>query len=165
MSIRRKNLAFRYLWTAWLNLVRWAALGGLVVFLTIALVTKDSSWFLHVGIAGGVFMMSLVFYLFEASAVRCLGCGGTLLRTMRCAKHRTAKRLLGSYTLHCTLVLATYAKSVHCPYCGMRYRISRHTRLDRRKEHEEAEERIRTDDAAKEEKARQKSEAKNVPYY
>ena len=165
MSIRRKNLAFRYMWTAWLNLIRWGSLGALAVFMVIALVQKDVSWFVPAGIAAAVFFLVLLMFLMESPAVRCLGCGGTLLRPMRCGKHNTAKRILGSYTLHCTMVLATFARSVHCPYCGMRYRIARSTRREKHREEEEAAERVRAEEAAKEEEAKKKSEAKNVPYY
>ncbi|NIP96189.1 MAG: hypothetical protein GWO24_23245 [Akkermansiaceae bacterium] len=165
MSVRRKNVAYRYMWTAWLNLLRWMALILLGAFMTIALFTKDPLWFLPCGIAGGVFLLALLMFVMEAPSVRCLGCGGTLLRAMRCSKHETARRVLGSYTLYCTLVLASYARSVHCPYCGMRYRISRSTRKDKRREEEEALERERAEQAAKGQQAREESEARNIPYY
>ena len=165
MNIRRINITFRYMWTAWLNLIRWSSLATPVVFMAIAMITRDTAWFMHVGIAGGVFALALIIFLLEAPSVRCIGCGGTLLRTMSCAKHKTARRLFGSYTLHCTLVLATLARSVHCPYCGMRYKIFRHTRRVQREAEERAYEEARAEGDAKEDKAREKSEAKNVPYY
>lgn len=165
MNIRRANVAFRYMWTAWLNIIRWISLGAFAVFMVVVLITKEPSWLIHVGIAGGVFGLSLMFFLLEVPSVRCLGCGGTLLRTMRCAKHNTARRILGSYTLHCTFILATYAKSVHCPYCGMRYKISRSTRKEQHQADTKSHDDKVADAQAKEEEARKRSEAKNVPYY
>lgn len=165
MKNRRINITFRYMWTAWLNLIRWSSLATLVVFMATAMITRDTDWLMHVGIAGGVFVLALMVFLLEAPAVRCIGCGGTLLRTMSCAKHKTAKRMFGSYTLHCTLMLATYASSVHCPYCGMRYKISRSTRRVQHEAEERAYEEARAEEDAKEDKAREKSESKNVPYY
>jgi hypothetical protein len=165
MNIRRSKVAFRYMWTAWLSIIRWISLGTMTVFLVIALVNKEPTWFIHAGIAGGAFVVALMLFLLEAPSVRCLGCGGTLLLTMRCAKHKTARRIMGSYTLHCTYILATYAHSVHCPYCGMRYKIYRSTR----KEQHEADvvnhgARV-AESQAKEDKARKKAESKNMPYY
>lgn len=165
MNIRRAKVAFRYMWTAWLNLIRWISFLVVIAFMVVALLTTDTTWFVAAGIAAAVFFVALLFFLLEAPGVRCLGCGGTLLRSMRCTKHKTAKRILGSYTLHCTLALASYAKSVHCPYCGMRYKISRSTR----KVQHEADSRNHAATVAeskeKEEKARKKSEKKNMPYY
>ncbi|MFP6882096.1 MAG: hypothetical protein VCA34_14165 [Roseibacillus sp.] len=165
MRIRRITITFRYMWTAWLNIIRWSSLATLVVFMAIALITRDTAWFMHVGIAGGVYVLALVIFLLEGPSVRCIGCGGTLLRAMNCAPHKTAKRIFGSYTLHCTLALATYAYSVHCPYCGMRYRISRSTRRVQREAEERADEKARAEVDTKEDKARKKSESKNRPYY
>lgn len=166
MNIRRANVAFRYMWTAWLNIIRWLSLGTFAVFLIIALVNKgEPAWFIPVGIAAGVFVVALMFFLLEAPSVRCLGCGGTLLRTMRCAKHKTAKRICGSYTLHCTFILATYAHSVNCPYCGMRYKISRSTRKEQHEADAVNHAAEVAEAQAKEDEARKKSEAKNVPYY
>ncbi|MFP6875217.1 MAG: hypothetical protein VCA37_00155 [Roseibacillus sp.] len=165
MNIRRINISLRYMWTAWLNLIRWSSLATLVVFMAIAMITRDTAWFMHVGIAGGVFALALMIFVLEAPAVRCIGCGGTLLRAMSCAKHKTAKRLFGSYTLHCTLVLATLTRAVHCPYCGMRYNIARSTRRVKREADERAYEEARAAEDAKEDKAREKSAAKNEPYY
>lgn len=165
MNKRRSNVAFRYMWTAWLNIIRWLSLWTMTAFLIIAFVNKDPGWFIHTGIAGGAFVVALMFFLLEAPSVRCLGCGGTLLRTMRCAKHKTAKRIMGSYTLHCTYVLATYRHSVHCPYCGMRYKVSRSTRKEQH-EADEVNHVARVAEAqAKEDKARKKAESKNRPYY
>lgn len=165
MSKRRANLAFRYFWIAWLSLIRWISLALVMAFLIVVRVTDDIGWLLPAGIAGGVFLLSLMIFLIESPAVLCLGCGGSLLRGMRCARHGTAKRVFGSYTLHTTLVLATYVRPVHCPYCGMRYKISRSMR---RKRHAvELEERqARLDEhRARDEKARKESEKKNRPYY
>ena len=88
-----------------------------------------------------------------------------MLRNMRCAKHKAAKRVLGSYTLRCTLVLASYAKSVTCPYCGMRYRISRPTRSSSREEEDQAMERERAEQAARVQKEKEEAESENTPYY
>jgi hypothetical protein len=165
MSKRRANLAIRYFCIAWVSLIRWISLALGMAFLIVVLVTTDTGWLLPVGIAGGIFLLSLMIFLIESPAVRCLGCGGSLLRGMRCAKHGTAKRIFGSYTLHTTLVLATYVRPVHCPYCGMRYKISRSMRKKRHAvELEERQARL-AEHRDREEKARKESEKKNRPYY
>jgi len=136
-----------------------------MAFLIVVLVTTDTGWLLPVGIAGGIFLLSLMIFLIESPAVRCLGCGGSLLRGMRCTKHGTAKRVFGSHTLHTTLVLATYVRPVHCPYCGMRYKISRSMRKKRHAvELEERQARL-AEHRDRDEKARKESEKKNRPYY
>ena len=165
MNIRRAKVAFRYMWTAWLNLIRWISFLVVIVFMAVALLTTNPIWFAAAGIAAAVFFLSLLFFLLEAPGVCCLGCGGTLLRGMRCTKHKTARRVLGSYTLHCTLVLASYAKSLHCPYCGMRYKISRSTRKGQHEADTANHAATVAEIKAKEEKARKKSEGKNMPYY
>ncbi len=165
MSKRRANLAIRYFCIAWVSLIRWISLALGMAFLIVVLVTTDTGWLLPVGITGGIFLLSLMIFLIESPAVRCLGCGGSLLRGMRCAKHGTAKRIFGSYTLHTTLVLATYVRPVHCPYCGMRYKISRSMRKKRHAvELEERQARL-AEHRDREEKARKESEKKNRPYY
>ena len=165
MSKRRANLAIRYFCIAWVSLIRWISLALGMAFLIVVLVTTDTGWLLPVGIAGGIFLLSLMIFLIESPAVRCLGCGGSLLRGMRCAKHGTAKRVFGSYTLHTTLVLATSVRPVHCPYCGMRYKISRSMRKKRHAvELEERQARL-AEHRDREEKARKESEKKNRPYY
>ena len=165
MSKRRANLAIRYFCIAWVSLIRWISLALGMAFLIVVLVTTDTGWLFPVGIAGGIFLLSLMIFLIESPAVRCLGCGGSLLRGMRCAKHGTAKRIFGSYTLHTTLVLATYVRPVHCPYCGMRYKISRSMRKKRHAvELEERQARL-AEHRDRDEKARKESEKKNRPYY
>ena len=107
MNVRRANVAYRYMWTAWLNLLRWVALLVMLILLGVAVANRDPGWLIPASVAAGVFVLSLVMFLLESPAVRCLGCGGTLLRAMRCTKHKTAKRVFGSYTLHSTLALAS----------------------------------------------------------
>lgn len=165
MSVRRKNLAFRYMWTAWLYLARLAALVAMLACMVVAVVKQDLAWLLPAGVAAGILVVTLVWFTFEAPTVRCLGCGGTLLQAMRCGKHKTAKRVLGSYTLHCSLILATYARSVHCPYCGMRYRVARSTRGEQRGVEEAARDRQRAETAAEEARRRAEAESKKEPFY
>lgn len=165
MNIRRTNLAMRYMWIAWLSLFRWVAAAAVLVLLGLAYATREPGWLVGAGVAGGLALMAAVVFFLEAPSVRCLGCGGTLLRVARCSKHKSAKKLLGSYTLPCTLVLASFSKSVRCPYCGMKYRISRISRRSHREAEEQAQAKLQAEAEAKEEEARREAEEKNVPYY
>lgn len=124
MSSQRR-LATRCRWIAWLNLLRWGALAGLIAFMVAAAVTKETSWFLPAGLSVGVFLVALLIFAIEAPRVRCLGCRATLLLPMRCATHPAAKRFAGSHTLRCTLALAANHGPIHCPYCGMRFQVGK----------------------------------------
>ena len=119
MSKRLKGIAWRYMLTSWLSLSRGVALLALVSMLLLTCATRDTGWLLSAGIAGGALLLAQLVFFIESAGVRCFGCGGTLLSGMRCSKHWSAKRTLGSYTLTTTLALSVRGKPVHCPYCGM----------------------------------------------
>ena len=72
--------------------------------------------------------MALVIFMIEAVGVKCLMCGAQMLRKLRCSQHKDAKRWLGSVVLRSTCVLATFPKSMDCPYCGGHYKLSRSRR-------------------------------------
>ena len=122
---RRLNLALRFCMTAWLAILRWVLFFGLMVCFGGAVLTKDMNWLIASGVVGGMLLLVLIAFMIESPNVRCLMCGAVLLRPLRCEKHSTARKWLGSYVLRSTLVLATFPKSMHCPYCGGHYKLSR----------------------------------------
>jgi hypothetical protein len=127
---RRVNLALRFCMTSWLAIFRWVLLLGLMVCFAGALVTKDMNWLIASGVVGILFVVVLISFMIEAPNVRCLMCGAVMLRPLKCSKHVTAKKWLGSYILRSTCVLATFPKTMHCPYCGGHYKLSRSSRRE-----------------------------------
>ena len=130
---RRVNLALRFCMTAWLAISRWVLLIALLVCLAGAMLTKDMNWMIAAGVVGTVFVVVLIAFMIESPNVRCLMCGAVMLRPLRCTKHTTGKKWLGSYVLRSTLVLAMFPKTMHCPYCGGHYKLSRRSRSGERR--------------------------------
>jgi hypothetical protein len=130
---RRVNLALRFCMTAWLAISRWVLLIALLVCFAGATLTKDLNWVIAAGVVGVVFLLVLIAFMIESPNVRCLMCGAVMLRPLKCEKHSTGKKWLGSYILRTTLVLATFPKSMHCPYCGGHYKLSRRTHSGERR--------------------------------
>ena len=125
---RRVNLALRFCITAWLAIFRWLLFIGLMACFAGAVLTREMNWLIAAGVVGAVFLIVLIAFMIEAPNVRCLMCGAVMLRPLRCSKHVTARKWLGSYVLRSTLVLATFPKSMSCPYCGGHYKLSRRSR-------------------------------------
>ena len=130
---RRVNLALRFCMTAWLAISRWVLLIALLVCFAGATLTKDMNWVIAAGVVGGVLLVVLIAFMIESPNVRCLMCGAVMLRPLKCEKHSTSRKWLGSYILRTTLVLATFPKSMHCPYCGGHYKLSRRTHSGERR--------------------------------
>ena len=122
---RRITLALRYCVTAWLAILRWVLLAGLLVCFGMSVWTKDMTWLIASGVVGGLFLVALTAFMIESVRVRCLMCGAGMLRPLRCTQHSAAKRWLGSAVVRSTFVLATFPKSMDCPYCGGHYKLSR----------------------------------------
>lgn len=58
----------------------------------------------------------------SSSGLNCLVCRGTLLKSRRSVKHRTAKALFGSYPLGMALHVI-FAKRYRCMHCGTMQRL------------------------------------------
>ena len=130
---RRVNLALRFCMTAWLAISRWLLLIALLVCFAGAMLTKDMNWMFAAAAVGVVFVVVLIAFMIESPNVRCLMCGAVMLRPLKCEKHATSRKWLGSYILRTTLVLATFPKTMHCPYCGGHYKLSRRSRSGERR--------------------------------
>lgn len=133
MSQRLAYIALRYLWTAWLSLLRWLSLIALLVFMALTMLKGDSTYIGELVVFGLLFLGSLLWFVFESPNVCCLQCGGRLLRPTKCSKHPEAKTILKSTVLYCTLALASFARSVLCPFCGQRFRMNGGSQRKRRR--------------------------------
>lgn len=122
---RRITLALRYCVMAWLAVLRWVLLLGMLVCFGVAVWAHSPKWLIAGGIVGGCFLLVLFVFMIESAGVKCLMCGAGMLRKLRCSQHKDAKRWLGSAVLRSTFVLATFPKSMDCPYCGGHYKLSR----------------------------------------
>jgi len=130
---RRITLALRYCVTAWLAILRWVLVIGMLGCFGVAVVTQSPEWLMAGGVVGVLFLLALIAFMIESVGVKCLMCGAGMLRKLRCTQHKDAKRWLGSAVLRSTVVLATFPKSMDCPYCGGHYKLSRgHSRSGRR---------------------------------
>ena len=134
MLKRRVNLALRYCVTAWVAITCGVLFIGMLVLFTVAVVTKEPLWLKIGGGVAAVLAIGVIAFLIEAPMVRCLMCGGAMLKPLRCSRHRDAKRLLGSTTLSSCLKLAIFPKSLDCPYCGGHYKFTSDGRVRSRKD-------------------------------
>ncbi|MDA0768203.1 MAG: hypothetical protein O3A87_09595 [Verrucomicrobia bacterium] len=134
MLKRRVKLALRYCVTAWLAILCGLLLMGMVVCFGMAVYTQDFFWLKTGGIVAGALAVGVIAFLIESPMVRCLMCGGAMLRPLRCARHKEARRLLGSTTLHSCLRLAVFPKSLDCPYCGGHYKLTSDGKVRSRRE-------------------------------
>lgn len=132
MSHRLAHIALRYLWTAWLSLVRWLSFIALLAFMALTFFKGDSSYMIELVVFGLLFVGSLLWFIFESPNVCCLQCGVQLLRPSKCSKHPRAKSVFRSTVLYCTLALASFARSVLCPFCGQRFRLNSGSQRRRR---------------------------------
>lgn len=88
--------------------------GGLLVA---SLLTHDQRLMIY-GLV--VFMMGFMLIIAQwiaASHAGCPLCRTPVLASMRCMKHRKARRMLGSYQLRVALAI-TFSERFRCPYCN-----------------------------------------------
>ena len=133
---RRITLALRYCVTAWLAILRWVLLLGLLVCFGMSDWTKSMNWLIAAGAVGVLFLVALIAFMIESVRVRCLMCGAGMLRPLRCSQHAAAKRWFGSAVVRSTLVLATFPKAMDCPYCGGHYKFTSDGKVRSRKDPE-----------------------------
>lgn len=65
----------------------------------------------------GVFVLTWLLYMLGASMCKCPLCRSGPLSSKRCARHRNARRLLGSYRMRVAAGVL-FTNSFRCPYCG-----------------------------------------------
>jgi hypothetical protein len=65
----------------------------------------------------GVFVMTWLLYMLGASMCKCPLCRSGPLSSKRCARHRNASRLFGSYRLRVAAGVL-FTNHFRCPYCG-----------------------------------------------
>jgi hypothetical protein len=114
-----------------LFLTTWLLIPVAIYMIGLAVVRNDPS----IAIAGGgIALLILILTLLQwsvASRTRCPLCMTPALASKSCAKHRTARRLLGSYRLRVALSILTRGY-FRCPYCGeptaMEVRVRRNHR-------------------------------------
>jgi hypothetical protein len=124
MLKRRVNLALRYCVTAWLAIICVLLVIGMFVCFGVAMYYDDTLWLKIGGGVGGLALVGAFAFMVESSMVRCLMCGGMMLRPLRCTRHKDAMRYLGSTTLRTAIKLAFFPKSLDCPYCGGHYKFT-----------------------------------------
>jgi len=134
MSKQRINLTLRYCVTAWLAILCVLLLVGMLVCFGMAVYSEDLFWLKVGGVVGGVLVVGAIAFLIESPMVRCLMCGGAMLRPLRCVRHKEARALLGSTTVRSCLRLAEFPKSLDCPYCGGHYKFTNDGKVRSRRE-------------------------------
>ena len=90
-------------------------MAALVLLFCAFVVTDKNLAFASVGFLGLTFLIASLQWWLSAST-RCPLCLTPILSTTNCAKHRKAKKLLGSYRLRLAVDIV-FNESFTCPYC------------------------------------------------
>lgn len=114
-----------------LLLAKWLLIPVAIYIFGLAIARNDPSIAI---VGGGVALLILILAIVQwtiASRTRCPLCMTPALARKSCAKHRNARRLLGSYRLRVALSIL-FRGYFRCPYCGeptaMEVRVRRNHR-------------------------------------
>ncbi|MFM2297142.1 MAG: hypothetical protein RL117_849 [Verrucomicrobiota bacterium] len=70
----------------------------------------------------GIYVTSWILYIWTSSLSKCPLCRSGPMSGKRCAKHRNARAILGSYRLTVALSII-FLNRFRCPYCGESTRL------------------------------------------
>ncbi len=123
----------RFKIAAWLFAFLWIQILLTSGILIHSLVVADTDLtYVALGLIAGCVLVAVIQWA-VASRARCPLCHAHSVARNGCSKHRTAKRLCGSYRLR-VAVSVIFKKSFRCPYCGESTAVRpRLTHLPRRK--------------------------------
>jgi len=72
-----------------------------------------------IGVSAFFWMLSMI----ASGNCRCQLCQTANMRSLKCSRHKKAKRLLGSYRLRVSTSIV-FMNSFRCPYCGEAFSLS-----------------------------------------
>lgn len=106
----------RFRVAALLICLKWLAVPAAAVWLVYGLAMNDHRLiYIALGIIGGIVVLTLTEWI-VAARTRCPLCMTPVLGSKRCAKHRHARTVLGSYRLRVALAVI-FRGTFRCPYC------------------------------------------------
>lgn len=128
--IRTKSVLIRFKLASWLLLSIWLLiLTACGILICSAFVIDHQLAYLAFGMLTAALLMRLTVWGLSSRA-HCPLCLIHPLGHSSCSKHRTARRLLGSYRFRvaCTVIFRNY---FHCPYCGEATSVARRASVGR----------------------------------
>jgi predicted RNA-binding Zn-ribbon protein involved in translation (DUF1610 family) len=90
---------------------------GLVAFTVYVVLHGTQEMMIRLLNAIGAFVLCWVLYLYTSLMCKCPLCRSGPMTPKRCAKHRDARKFLGSYRLRVAATVLTINR-FRCPYCG-----------------------------------------------
>lgn len=102
-----------------LVLLSFSALAAFVVY---AFVNSSTEMMYQVLYGMGICVALLLVYLISAAHSKCPLCRSGPMSSKRCARHRTATKMLGSYRLKVVMGVL-FLNRFRCPYCGESTRL------------------------------------------
>jgi hypothetical protein len=98
-------------------LVRSLSAVAVISFLVATVIFDEPRLMIGAGIAFAALGIAAGIHLAEANKARCPVCTTALFAHTGCSKHKTARRILGSYRLHTAAQILT-RPLFHCHHCG-----------------------------------------------
>ncbi|MGB0991076.1 MAG: hypothetical protein ACPG32_01240 [Akkermansiaceae bacterium] len=105
---------------SFLTIVRAIAGTGVVVFAVLGGYFQELMYLYIAGGCAAALLTLQVIHVMEAGKVICPMCRSQLMSAQRCARHRQAKKLFGSYRLRLA-VQVVLTNAFTCQFCGGRY--------------------------------------------
>lgn len=107
----------RFRFASLLLILMWLCVPTAIGFLIYGFYVDEISYLLFAGVAVGICFVLMAFVFILSGRLRCPLCMVPPLMNKRCAKHRNAKRFLGSHRLEVALSILKN-DNFNCPYCG-----------------------------------------------
>ena len=101
-------------------IVRAVALAIGVVFFALGAYEQNITHLIIAGACLALILLLQMIHSIEHPKIICPNCRSQILRSNRCAKHRMAKKLLGSYSLRLAFQIV-FTNAFLCQFCNQRY--------------------------------------------
>jgi hypothetical protein len=115
--LRSRHAVTLFKLISWMLCIKWLLIGSAFGLLIVSAIAIDKQLaHVAIGLFAGALLVAAIQWIVSAQA-RCPLCLTPPLALRYCAKHRKARRLLGSFRLRvaCSIIFRNYFR---CPYCG-----------------------------------------------
>ena len=121
--IQKKFRARSYRRASYLFIAASLSLLTTVGFVAYAFFYSSQDNFMIISILIGATAFFWVLSMIASGNCRCQLCQTSNMRSLKCSRHKNAKRLLGSYRLRVSTSIF-FTNSFRCPYCGEAFSLS-----------------------------------------
>ena len=115
--LRSRHSVFRFKTASWLLVCKWLLIACAIGLLLYSLIAGERRLsLLAFGLGAASVLVGVVQWVLSVQA-RCPLCLTPPIAHRRCSRHRSAKRLFGSYRFRVACAVI-FQKHFRCPYCG-----------------------------------------------